>query len=574
MSSTSSRKTRKKQDRTHSSRVGADDALDQLVGQFADPLVFLRELVQNSLDAGATAIDVDFSLAPKRGAAKSGKRLGTITVTDNGEGMNEGIIDKYLLTLFSSTKEGDLTKIGKFGVGFVSIFAIEPELVVLETGQAGEAWRILFHPDRSYEKLRLEEPVEGTTVALHKHYGGKDFRKLGKRGADVVRHWCKYAEAEIRVDGERVAEDFGISAALSLQHEEPGTSIAIGFAPVAEPRSTAWHVLDRANAAGATKPLIGFYNRGLTLIETDHPPGEEATLAGLSLRVKSRHLEHTLTRDNVLIDENYERVIARVSELVAGPLRAKLIAHAEAQAAFHSGVESAAPDPGAPELGETLLYARLSGMKLDERAQGCRLIPTTDGTAVSLRQLRKQRSPTDGVPFAYRSTPVTRLLAAEGVQCVRDAGGSVAHLRLRELEMVPVNVFWYTAAPVEVDDTTTTLMDRVRVLLKAAKVRANRVALGDFDYPDSPVKGLLYVRQSDAFELSKLGEEEATFFGGARHIVLSSNHALVTDCITIARSRPGIAAELLAQAICAVEQSDVKRRQRITRKASGWSAKP
>ena len=35
-----------------------------------------------------------------------------------GEGMNEEIIDHQLTRLFASGKAGDLTKIGKFGIGF------------------------------------------------------------------------------------------------------------------------------------------------------------------------------------------------------------------------------------------------------------------------------------------------------------------------------------------------------------------------------------------------------------------------------------------------------------------------
>ena len=41
--------------------------------------------------------------------------------------MDEQIIDNELTRLFSSSKEDDLTKIGKFGIGFTSIFAIQPE---------------------------------------------------------------------------------------------------------------------------------------------------------------------------------------------------------------------------------------------------------------------------------------------------------------------------------------------------------------------------------------------------------------------------------------------------------------
>ena len=39
--------------------------------------------------------------------------------------MDRATIEGYL-TLFRSTKEDDLTKIGKFGISFVSLFAMEP----------------------------------------------------------------------------------------------------------------------------------------------------------------------------------------------------------------------------------------------------------------------------------------------------------------------------------------------------------------------------------------------------------------------------------------------------------------
>ena len=73
----------------------------------------MRELIQNSLDAGAARINV-------RMAWSDGELR--IEVDDDGEGMDRATIEGYLLTLFRSTKEEDLTKIGKFGVGFVSVF--------------------------------------------------------------------------------------------------------------------------------------------------------------------------------------------------------------------------------------------------------------------------------------------------------------------------------------------------------------------------------------------------------------------------------------------------------------------
>ena len=141
-------------------------AVENLVTQFSSALDFYRELVQNSIDAGSAAIDVWMEFLP---ASDSGADEGTIVihVDDAGEGMNEAIIDQQLTRLFASSKDGDLTKIGKFGIGFVSIFAPDPRAVLLHTGRGGEAWEVLFHPDRSFTKTRLGSPVEGTQIALY-----------------------------------------------------------------------------------------------------------------------------------------------------------------------------------------------------------------------------------------------------------------------------------------------------------------------------------------------------------------------------------------------------------------------
>ena len=61
--------------------------------------------------------------------------------------------DDLFLTKFRSSKEDDPSKIGKFGIGFMSVFAPRPELVVVDTSLDGDDWRILFNKNRSYELL-------------------------------------------------------------------------------------------------------------------------------------------------------------------------------------------------------------------------------------------------------------------------------------------------------------------------------------------------------------------------------------------------------------------------------------
>src|SRR5688572_21322462 len=100
--------------------------VDELVHQFTDPFAFYRELIQNSIDAGSTRIEVSLTFRP---GVTTGWCLAA--VSDWGEGMNRKVIEGYLVTKFRSTKENDLTKIGKFGIGFMSVFACLPDAVTV-----------------------------------------------------------------------------------------------------------------------------------------------------------------------------------------------------------------------------------------------------------------------------------------------------------------------------------------------------------------------------------------------------------------------------------------------------------
>ena len=141
-----------------------DDALELLVNQFADPLSFVRELVQNSIDAGSAEVEVSCSLQPDAGG-EHGTMV--IRVDDFGDGMDRAIIDNRLTRLFASDKEDDLTKIGKFGIGFVSVFALQPDAVCLDTGRLGESWRVLFRKDRTFTRIDQSIAMAALFTAVH-----------------------------------------------------------------------------------------------------------------------------------------------------------------------------------------------------------------------------------------------------------------------------------------------------------------------------------------------------------------------------------------------------------------------
>jgi len=257
----------------------SDNALEQLISQFAQPLAFLRELIQNSLDAGTTLIEVDVDFDSESKAC-------FVRVADNGHGMDREIIDGRLTKLFASTKEDDLTKIGKFGIGFVSIFAIKPELVVLETGQHGEAWRLLFLPDRSFERHKLNEPREGTSVTVFLNRPKKELENLCRECRSTVAFWCKHSHVDIRFNGTSINEQFDLEKG-AYQYRFSSGETEIVLRPSAKKDG-----------------FQGYYNRGLTLLE-----GEGSPIPYLEFKIRSPYLEHTLSRDNIKKDENYEKAM-------------------------------------------------------------------------------------------------------------------------------------------------------------------------------------------------------------------------------------------------------------------------
>jgi hypothetical protein len=294
----------------------AQQAMENLVNQFARPMDFLRELAQNSMDAGTPRVDVVLTYE-----SDGSEGVLSIAVIDYGEGMDEGIIDNQLTRLFSSNKEEDLTKIGKFGIGFTSVFAIKPDAVLLHTGRHGEYWEILFHPDRSFEKRSVEIPYSGTKVTLFKRMSEKEALAFASEAEFVLTYWCEHAQIPIYFESKLSEPVTSESAAPSADpfaaFESDGLANTkridrpLGLSDAA--CVVDWEEDDFHVVMGYTaSPQYGFYSGGLTLVSSDNPDvlgGYFATLGHLTFKLKSDALEHTLTRDNVLKDDQWERLM-------------------------------------------------------------------------------------------------------------------------------------------------------------------------------------------------------------------------------------------------------------------------
>ncbi len=382
----------------------ADEVLDALVQQFADRYTFIRELIQNSLDAGAARIDIRMAF--------DGREL-RVEVADDGDGMDRPIIEGYLLTLFRSTKEDDLTKIGKFGIGFTSIFAMEPVEVVVDTGRDGVWHRVTFDAGRSYTLSRLADPYEGTTVTLRLPRGRKAATEDARQIRAATARWCRYADAAITLsaagtdeawDPTPVAEPFTVEAPVIVVDESDGMHVVLG-------------------PHAALAPPVGFYNRGITLWEGDH-----GAVPGVCFRVAGRHLEHTLTRDNVIRDRHYDAVLARLHTLSRTVLGAAVHAEAEAAALGGDSVRAArlyaaiAPEvPWSWEEHAPLLPGH--GPSSAPRGLSLASLRATKGWLARLGGARMT------VWWAPSACPIAAAVAAEGTPVILAATDADPHLQ-------------------------------------------------------------------------------------------------------------------------------------------------
>ena len=354
-----------------------DGIVGDLVRQFADRFAFLRELVQNSIDAGSTQIDVRVHVT------EDGLRIAT---RDDGEGMDPEVLEEKLLVLFRSGKEGQTGKIGKFGVGFISVLAVEPERVTVQTSRGeGPAWTLHLHRDHSYELFESGRAQKaGTTVALEVPVPVDEHETFATSAHASLSKWCRHASIPIRFTWpsgktETINRPLALDdSVLEVRRVEGDTTVVVGLPPM----------------PGET--YAGFFNHGLTLYETQEPHslGRHARLfAGRAFKVMAPGLEHTLSRDNVRRDAAFERALKLVARCIEEDLAD----------AFVKAVAAAARD----DLDRHLRLLSHWDATFPV-AKASITVPLLHGEPRNHAQLRGRAT------YASRESPVTRALVDQG----------------------------------------------------------------------------------------------------------------------------------------------------------------
>ncbi len=521
--------------------IEAGDTLENLVNQFTDPYACLRELIQNSMDAGSESVDVWFEFNPYEDSQRG---IAIIHLDDTGEGMTRRIIDTKLTQLFSSNKEDDLTKVGKFGIGFVSVFALEPDAVIVDTGRDGEYWRLIFKKDRKFDRILLNHPVEGTQIQIVKETNEAEFEKMKRRSRDTIIFWCKHVEAEITVEGEVINQEFRLGHRHEYVHKGQDTEIVV--APSAD-----------------AEPFFGFYNRGLTLSENT-----KEYHRGVAFKVSSRYLEHTLTRDNVITDKNYDKAMALLEDVINGPFRKQLF------------------DRAANSLDYELfghLAPRL-GKKIPSEFANLPLLPTVSGERVSIKTVQKAAKRQKMVLYSSTETELTKAIHREKSVPVLLWEGPETQPGLERLldritsgrPFVRAEKAW--ALPQILDrfpETKKRLLIEANRLMRETGSKYKELVPADFGMHTDAMVDTLYIEQMNAGELFFVGELDKpknwkNFLLGfvrAKHLVVNVTHPLIEPHFQLFQQRPMLACYLFTKALTIEDGLDAETESKLLQAA-------
>ncbi len=284
-----------------------------------DSYVFLRELAQNARDARATRIRVVTQV-------EGGRER--ILVDDDGAGMSLAHAQAYLFRLYASSKEGDRSTAGHFGVGFWSVLRWQPDSILIESRPVGPRGRASRDPDAGWGvalgtdltevsavPCGLSEP--GTRVVLERPADSAG--DLEARVREGLRRYCRYLRRSgpgverlpVWLNGERIDEEMSLDGPFVLRFHSRAAQGVVGLGP---------------------EPRVELYARGLlvttvSFLEELEPDGAAPTGAqtvdGLSpvILINSDDLDVVLSRRAPMQSRALRRLVRlgqkRVRRLVA-----------------------------------------------------------------------------------------------------------------------------------------------------------------------------------------------------------------------------------------------------------------
>ena len=189
---------------------------------YSDHEIFLRELISNAVDATqklktmANIGDFKGELGDLTVRVKVDSKKGTLTVSDQGVGMTDEEIEKYINQIALSSAEDFLEKyknqanaiIGHFGLGFYSSFMVSDKVEIITRSYQKKAkavkWTCKGSPEYTIEETTRDN--RRTDVILYIDKESKDFLEESKISS-LLKKYCRFLPVEIGFGKEKEWKD-------------------------------------------------------------------------------------------------------------------------------------------------------------------------------------------------------------------------------------------------------------------------------------------------------------------------------------------------------------------------------
>ncbi|MEC9209416.1 MAG: molecular chaperone HtpG [Bacteroidota bacterium] len=182
---------------------------------YSDHEIFLRELISNAVDATQkmktlkTIGEVSADIKNLRVEVLLDKEAKTITIRDNGIGMTNKELDKYINQIAFSGAEEFVNKykdadtknsiIGHFGLGFYSAFMVAKEVEIITKSQTPNSKPVKWVCDGSpsFTMEETKKKTKGTDIILHIADDSTEFLDKS-RLTSILNKYCKFLPVEIK----------------------------------------------------------------------------------------------------------------------------------------------------------------------------------------------------------------------------------------------------------------------------------------------------------------------------------------------------------------------------------------
>jgi transglutaminase-like putative cysteine protease len=287
-----------------------------------DPWIFVRELLQNSRDAGARYV---------RFVVEQDGAVERVTCFDDGDGMTFEHARRYLFSLYASSKEGAKNQAGKFGVGFWSVLRFEPGTITIRSlPRTGSPWGVRLDGSLAHAVHVEAHDRPGTAITLERPRGDG---RLEHRVFDAVWQSARYLHHRdgidvpvvVEVNGRVANAEFGLPAP-SASFRKPAVRGVVGLGPA--PRVELFCRGLRVRSAACLEDLVAPAGRHTSRMRVLFPelPGGLAPQALL----ESDKLELLLSRSDARDNRALQKLV-RLAQRELERLVERQLAHARPQ---------------------------------------------------------------------------------------------------------------------------------------------------------------------------------------------------------------------------------------------------